>query len=144
MKWSPPKRKLSILYDDLCPVCVSACEWMDRRAKYVECEFLKQSDPEVQKRYGPLLIEDGVQQFVVIADDEKIYLGNAARMVCFSALRGYRLFAYLIGNPICFPISEFFSETFARNRYRISHWFKRNPEHSCTTDRCAPKQNRQP
>jgi predicted DCC family thiol-disulfide oxidoreductase YuxK len=65
MKWRTPERKLSILYDDLCPLCVAASEWMEKRAKHVECEFLKQSDPEVQKRYGQLLYKEDEQQFIV-------------------------------------------------------------------------------
>jgi len=137
MNWQPPKRKLTIFYDDLCPICVTACDWMKRRNSYVELEFLKQSEAQTKQRFGDFLIRDGVQQFIVIADDKDVYRGNAARMVCFSALKGFRLLAYLLGNPLSFRISDFLLEWFARNRYRISKiLLLKEPKTLCESGHC--------
>jgi len=137
MHWKPPKQKLSIFFDDLCPVCVAGCEWMSRRRAYVPLEFLKQSDPSIQERFGRLLVRDGIQQFIVIADDGDIYSGSAARMACLSTLKGGRLLSYLLGNPLSFWLTDFLLEWFARNRYRISSALGlKMPGISCESGHC--------
>ena len=45
-------KRLTIVYDASCPLCVRCRNWIEEQAAYVEIELLPSQSSEAMRRYG--------------------------------------------------------------------------------------------
>lgn len=80
--------RLTVLYDDECPFCVRAAEWLAGSDRLVDLELLPARSPEAIGRYGSI---PWLGAELVVADDSgNVWAGPAAFLVCLWATRRWR------------------------------------------------------
>src|SRR5687767_6909195 len=113
-------RRLTVLYDAGCPICVRCRTWMAEQPAYVELEFLPCASPEARRRYGavPWLGEE----LVVASDSGQVWVGPAAFLLCLWALREWREWSYRLSGPAFAPLAERFFHAISGGRRRLAVW----------------------
>jgi predicted DCC family thiol-disulfide oxidoreductase YuxK len=124
-------KKITVLYDASCRVCVRCRAWMEHRRSYVEIEFLPCCSAAARARYGkvPWLGEE----LVVVGDGGEVWAGPAAFLVCLWALEDFREWSYRLSGPELAPLAEKFFAVVSSQR----RWVTSLLEHSnCKDGRC--------
>ena len=88
-----PIRRLTVLYDPHCMVCLRAKRWLAGEPAYVQLEFLAAGSTAALRRYPTLTAADTTSQLTVVADDRGVYRGDRAFVMCLWALRSTREWA---------------------------------------------------
>jgi predicted DCC family thiol-disulfide oxidoreductase YuxK len=125
-------RRLTVLYDAGCQLCVRCRCWMEGQPSFVELEFLASSAGDAQARYGnlPWLGE----QLVVVADDGRVWAGSAAFIVCLWSLVEWREWSYRLSGPTLAPLAERFFSAVSAERRRLAALVDHRP---CGADGCS-------
>jgi len=130
-----PPRRLTVLYDDNCELCIRCSRWMSQQSTHVEMRFLPSSDPEVYALYGDLpwyRIE-----LMVITDAGVAWVGSNAFIMCLWATVRYHRTSYRLSGRSLAPLAERFFHTVSSNRSTVSGMLKptRCVDGSCTHQR---------
>jgi predicted DCC family thiol-disulfide oxidoreductase YuxK len=113
-------RRLTIVYDAGCPLCIRCRDWMRGQPAFVEQEFLAASSDEARRRYGGLpWLGD---ELVVASDAGEVWVGPAAFLVCLWALRSWREWSYRLSSPRLAPIAERMLHALSARRKRLAAW----------------------
>jgi predicted DCC family thiol-disulfide oxidoreductase YuxK len=109
--------RLTVLYDETCPLCVRCRNWMLGQPAYVEINFLACQSDEARRRFGdvPWLGEE----LVIVSDDGDVWAGPAAFLMCLWALRDWRDWSYTLSGPTLLPLAERFFHLISSRRRRI-------------------------
>jgi predicted DCC family thiol-disulfide oxidoreductase YuxK len=132
-------RRLTVLYDATCPLCVRCKEWLGRQPALVELELLPAQSSEARRRYGqvPWLGEE----LVVVSDGGEVWAGAAAFIVALWALAEWREWSYRLSGTAFAPLAERFFRTISSRR-RWLGGFLREP--ACETGTCAHRKEGRP
>jgi predicted DCC family thiol-disulfide oxidoreductase YuxK len=124
-------RRLTVLYDAHCPICVRCRDWMSEQASFVELQFLACGSQEAKTRYGavPWLGEE----LVVVSDEGDVWAGPAAFLVCLWALRDWREWSYRLSSPALAPMAQRFFHAVSTRRRRLAAWLGWQ---ACETEAC--------
>ena len=113
-----PPRRLTVVYDDHCELCVRCRDYLVKQPTHVELRFLASSDPEVYDRYGDLpwyRIE-----LMVITDGGHAWIGSQAFIMClWSTIRWHKTSYRLSGRSLA-PMAERFFHALSTNRSVVS------------------------
>ncbi|WP_437632979.1 thiol-disulfide oxidoreductase DCC family protein [Sorangium sp. So ce854] len=114
-------RRITVLYDAGCALCVRCRQWMGRQDALVEIEFLPAASGEAAARFGdvPWLGED----LVVVSDRGEVWAGPAAFIVALWALERYREWSYRLSGDTLSKVAERFFHALSGNRKWIAGWF---------------------
>ena len=113
-----PPRRLTVIYDDHCELCVRCSEWLHNQATHVEMRFLPSSDPQIYDLYGDLpwyRIE-----LMVVTDTGVAWVGSSAFIMCLWATVRYNRTAYRLSGRSLAPVAERFFHTVSSNRSVVS------------------------
>jgi predicted DCC family thiol-disulfide oxidoreductase YuxK len=124
-------KRLTILYDAACPICLRCRDWLATQHAFVELELLAASSPEAARRYGEVPWLGA--ELVVVSDDGEVWAGPAAFIVALWALEDYREWAYRLSGDSFSKMAERFFVALSHRRKWIAGWLA-HPE--CTSDRC--------
>jgi predicted DCC family thiol-disulfide oxidoreductase YuxK len=113
-------RRLTVLYDAACPLCVRCCSWLRGQPTFVEIELLGCESPEARRRYGQLPRRG--QELIVVSDDGRVWTGPAAFIVCLWALREWRDWSYRLASPAMMPMAQRFFHALSTGRHRLAAW----------------------
>jgi len=127
-----PPRRLTVIYDDHCELCIRCSEWLVNQPTYVELRFLPSSDPEVYDLYGELpwyRIE-----LMVVTDTGVAWVGPSAFIMCLWATVKYNRTSYKLSGKSLQPLAERFFHTVSNNRSTVSGMLSptRCSDGSCT------------
>ncbi len=124
-------RRITVVYDAACALCVRCRAWMSGQPAYVELEFLAAQSKEAQRRYGgvPWLGEE----LVVVSDEGAVWIGPAAFLVALWSLEAWREWSYRLSGDAFAPMAERFFHALSGNRRFIASFFS-HPE--CTSAAC--------
>lgn len=90
----PAVRRLSILYDGRCTLCLRCKVWLQRQPAFVALEFVDQNMAACGRRFPTLVLrragDDAPEELVVVADDGRVWRGGGAWLMVLWALRAYR------------------------------------------------------
>jgi len=113
-------RRLTVLYDAHCPLCLRCRSWMESQPAFVEVDWLACDSPEARARYRevPWL----GQELVVVSDEGQVWAGPAAFLVCLWALRDWREWSYRLSGPTLAPMAERFFHAVSTRRRRVAAW----------------------
>ncbi len=125
-------RRLTVLYDGGCPLCVRCVTWLRSQPAHVELELLDAAAPAAQARYGHLpWLGD---QLVVVSDTGHGWAGPAAFVTCLWALVAWRPWASLAARPALAPVSARLFHGLSTHRRRLAAWLGWEV---CASERCA-------
>jgi predicted DCC family thiol-disulfide oxidoreductase YuxK len=131
-------KTLTVLYDDLCEVCVRSRTWMESQRAYVPLEFISCRSSRARARFGevPWLGEE----LVVVSDEGEVWAGPAAFLVCLWALEGYRDLSYTLGGELLAPLASRFFRILSSKRRLLAALLPHTtcPGGACRSDRHTP------
>ncbi|MDQ0941250.1 thiol-disulfide oxidoreductase DCC family protein [Streptomyces sp. V1I1] len=98
-----PVRRLTVLYDAQCSLCVHLRSWLLRQKQLVPLDLVPAGSVEARRRYPRLDHATTLREITVIGDRGQIYTGPAAWIVCLWALAEYRPKAHWLATPAGLP-----------------------------------------
>jgi predicted DCC family thiol-disulfide oxidoreductase YuxK len=124
-------KRLTVVYDATCALCLRCRVWMQDQAAYVELEFLPSQCAEAKARYGEVPWLGA--ELVVVSDHGEVWVGPAAFIMALWALRDYREWSYLLSGESFSKLAERFFLSLSHRRKWLAGWLA-HP--TCTNDRC--------
>jgi predicted DCC family thiol-disulfide oxidoreductase YuxK len=106
--------RLTVLYDEFCPLCVRCRTWMLGQPSYVPLEFLPCGSERARMRYGSVPWLGA--ELVVVSDEGDVWVGAAAFLMCLWSLTGWREWSYRLSGPTLAPVAERFFHTVSARR----------------------------
>ncbi|MHA6760962.1 thiol-disulfide oxidoreductase DCC family protein [Streptacidiphilus sp. PAMC 29251] len=94
-----PVRRLTVLYDQDCPLCRHVRGWLERQSKLVPLDFVPAGTPQARQCFPALDHSRTLREITVVADAGQVYEGAAAWVVCLWALRAYRPMSHRFATP---------------------------------------------
>jgi predicted DCC family thiol-disulfide oxidoreductase YuxK len=113
-------RRLTILYDASCPLCLRCTAWLRAQPAFVEIELLACDSAEARRRYG--VVPWRGRELVAASDAGAVWVGPAAFIVCLWALCGWREWSYRLSSPGMAPMAERFFHAVSSGRRRLGEW----------------------
>jgi predicted DCC family thiol-disulfide oxidoreductase YuxK len=101
-----PVRRLTLLYDAQCPLCVHLRHWLMRRPQLVPVDPVPAASQEARRRFPGLDHDATLREITVIGDAGQVYRGTAAWIVCLWALSEYRAKAHWLATPAGAPFAR--------------------------------------
>ncbi len=119
-------KRLTVLYDEKCPICVRCRDWLVLQPALLELEFLGCGTIEAQWRYGevPWLREE----LVVVSDEGEVWVGPAAFIMALWALYDWREWSYRLSGTALAPLAERFFRMISKRRKRLADFFPHHEE----------------
>ncbi|MCX4724364.1 thiol-disulfide oxidoreductase DCC family protein [Streptomyces sp. NBC_01306] len=96
-------RRLTVLYDAQCPLCVHLRHWLLGQRQLVPLDLVPAASAAAVERFPGLDHGSTLQEITVIGDQGQIYRGPAAWIVCLWALAAHRPKAYWLATPAGAP-----------------------------------------
>jgi predicted DCC family thiol-disulfide oxidoreductase YuxK len=95
----PPLRRLTVLYDPDCRLCVFASGWLARQRQLVPLDLVPVGSPEAVRRFPALDHKATRNEVTVVGDAGQVYRGDSAWIVCLWALADHREFSHTLTSP---------------------------------------------
>ncbi|MBC2901412.1 DCC1-like thiol-disulfide oxidoreductase family protein [Streptomyces cupreus] len=92
-----PVRRLTVLYDADCSLCVFLRDWLVRQPQLVPLEMVPTGSQEAGRRFPGL--GSTLDEITVVGDGGQVYRSAAAWIVVLWALREHRPLAYRLSTP---------------------------------------------
>ncbi|MFF8956439.1 thiol-disulfide oxidoreductase DCC family protein [Streptomyces sp. NPDC014894] len=100
---STPLRRLTVLYDADCSLCVHLRHWLRRQRQLVPLNLVPAGSQEAHRLFPALDHRRTLREITVIGDRGQIYSGSAAWIVCLWALAEHRPRAHWLATPAGAP-----------------------------------------
>jgi predicted DCC family thiol-disulfide oxidoreductase YuxK len=119
-------KKLYVLYDASCGVCVRARAWMGRQPALIELEFVPADSPVARTLFPALA--GASEELTVVSDEGEVWRGTAAWLMCLWALAEFREWSHRMSSPALAPFARQALELLSKNRKTLSGWLRLLPE----------------
>ncbi len=113
-------KRLYVLFDAQCELCVRCRNWLMKQAAFVPLVFIALQSDEARQRFPEIEKLRPNEQLLVISDDGSVYRGACAWIMCLWALQNYRKHALRLAHPILLPCAKIVCELLSRNRSFLS------------------------
>lgn len=113
---SPAPRRLTVLYDGKCALCLSARRWLREQPLLVPLRFVPAGSPTARTLYPALDHGSTLTDITVIDDRGRIYRGAKAWVMCLWATRAHRARAISLTRPAMWPLAKRFIAWVSTNR----------------------------
>ncbi|MFD0371934.1 thiol-disulfide oxidoreductase DCC family protein [Streptomyces sp. NPDC059071] len=101
-----PVRRLTVLYDADCPLCVHLRHWLLRQPQLVPLDLVPAGSREARQRFPDLDHASTLREITVVGDGGQIYRSTAAWIVCLWALAEHRPRAHWLATPAGQPFAR--------------------------------------
>ncbi|MEU4652890.1 DCC1-like thiol-disulfide oxidoreductase family protein [Streptomyces sp. NPDC023723] len=115
-----PVRRLTVLYDAECGLCVHVRDWLLRRPRLVALEPVPAGSAEARRRFPDLDHAAALDEITVVGDAGQVYRGAAAWIVVLWALREHRPLAHRLSTPAGARAAK--GAVLAAAKWRGSRW----------------------
>lgn len=92
-------KKLFVLYDASCRLCIRCARWLAREPAYLPIEVLPSGSHKAATLFPALRSSPTPEDLVVVADSGEVYRGYSAWLMCLYALRRYRTWSFRLARP---------------------------------------------
>ncbi|ORT59527.1 DCC1-like thiol-disulfide oxidoreductase family protein [Streptomyces sp. CB03238] len=99
-------RRLTVLYDARCPLCVHLRHWLARQRQLVPLDLVPAASEEARRRLPDLDHRATLDEITVVGDAGQVYRSTAAFIVCLWALAEYRSKAHWLATPAGMPFAR--------------------------------------
>ena len=113
-------KKLYVLYDASCGLCVRAARWLREAPAYLEIQVLPSGSHKAAKLFPSLRTSPTPEELIVIADTGEVYRDLSAWLMCLYALRRYRSWALRLSRPGWKPLARRAVEFLTDHRDTVS------------------------
>lgn len=120
MNWTA--KKLHVLYDGSCPLCIRSAMWLAAQIKYVPIVLISAQQAIKLPQYAHIDMSDPPEDLIVATDDGHIYRNDEAFLLCLYMLRNYRHWAKVLSTPKLRPLARKAYFYLSRNRLGLSRW----------------------
>ncbi|OKJ41373.1 hypothetical protein AMK24_03010 [Streptomyces sp. CB02366] len=111
-----PVRRLTVLYDERCPLCVHLGGWLQRQRQLVPLDLVPAGSARARRLFPALDHAATLREITVVGDLGQVYREGAAWIVCLWALAAYRSRAHWLTTPAGRPFVR--GTVLAAARYR--------------------------
>ncbi len=94
-----PVRRLTVLYDTGCELCVCVRDWLNRQPQLVPLDLVPAGSDRARARFPGLDHGSTLAEITVVGDGGQVYRGAAAWIVTLWALRAHRPLAHRLSTP---------------------------------------------
>ncbi|MCZ7458449.1 DCC1-like thiol-disulfide oxidoreductase family protein [Streptomyces sp. WMMC940] len=101
-----PVKRLTVLYDAQCPLCVHLRHWLLRQRQLVPLDLVPAASVEARRRFPALDHESTLREITVIGDRGQVYRAASAWIVCLWALAEHRPKAHWLSTPAGRPFAK--------------------------------------
>lgn len=101
-----PVKRLTVLYDARCPLCVHLRHWLLRQPQLVPLDLVPAASEEARRRFPALDHRATLEEITVIGDAGQVYRSTAAWIVCLWALAEHRPKAHWLASPAGLPFAR--------------------------------------
>ncbi|MFI9581101.1 thiol-disulfide oxidoreductase DCC family protein [Streptomyces sp. NPDC052236] len=101
-----PVKRLTVLYDAQCSLCVHLRHWLQRQHQLVPLDLVPAASHEASRRFPGLDHATTLTEITVIGDSGQIYRGTSAWIVCLWALAEHRPRANWLATPAGAPFAR--------------------------------------
>ncbi|MFE5729757.1 thiol-disulfide oxidoreductase DCC family protein [Streptomyces sp. NPDC056528] len=101
-----PVKRLTVLYDADCPLCVHLRHWLLRQRQLVPLDLVPAGSQEARRRFPALDHAATLREITVIGDRGQVYRETAAWIVCLWALAEHRPRAHWLATPAGQPFAR--------------------------------------
>ncbi|WP_262387350.1 DUF393 domain-containing protein [Streptomyces sp. TRM49041] len=129
-----PVKRLTVLYDAQCPLCVHLRHWLLRQAQLVPLDLVPTASEEARRRFPGLDHGATLEEITVVGDGGQVYRSTEAWIVCLWALAEYRPKAHWLASPAGRPVARM--TVLAAAKWRAS-----TADSACETGRCGLPDN---
>jgi len=112
-----------LIYDEDCPICRKAAQWVERNKRGDVLELLPCQAEAVRSRFPFMEETVCMKAMQLILPDGRVLPGEKALPEIISKLTRYRWVAWLFRLPGSGLLSHAFYRWFAGRRYRIAQFF---------------------
>ena len=120
MDWAA--KKLHVLYDGNCPLCIRSAMWLAAQIKYVPIVLISAQQAIKLPQYAHIDMSDPPEDLIVVTDDHRVYRNDEAFLLCLYMLRNYRHWAKILSAPNLRPLARKAYFYLSRNRLSLSRW----------------------
>ncbi|MEV4927317.1 thiol-disulfide oxidoreductase DCC family protein [Streptomyces roseoverticillatus] len=117
---SVPVRRLTVLYDANCSLCVFVRNWLVRQRQLVPLDLVPVGSDEARRRFPELDHAAAYEEITVVGDGGQVYRGASAWVVCLWALSAYRPLAHRMSTPSGLRFAR--GAVLAAAKYRGAQW----------------------
>ncbi|MEU0145422.1 DUF393 domain-containing protein [Streptomyces sp. NPDC006288] len=111
-----PVRRLTVLYDGGCPLCVHLRQWLGKQRQLVPLDLVPAGSREARQRFPGLDHAGTLTDITVVGDGGQVYRGTSAWIVCLWALAEHRPKAHWLTTPAGRPLAR--ATVLAAAKYR--------------------------
>lgn len=133
---APLPVRLTVLYDDSCPLCRGFSGWLGRQPLLVPLDLVPAGSPEARRRFPDLDHARTLEEVSVVSDAGEVWEGAHAWVMCLWATAAHRVLAEGLARPSRLPMARAAAHVAAGIR---SAALPRRPgREGCTDSCCAP------
>ncbi len=99
-------RRLTVLYDAQCSLCVHLRHWLSRQPQLVPLDLVPAASQEARRRFPDLDHGATLGEITVVGDGGQVYRSTNAFIVCLWALAGHRPKANWLATPAGAPFAR--------------------------------------
>ncbi|MEV4437625.1 DCC1-like thiol-disulfide oxidoreductase family protein [Streptomyces sp. NPDC049577] len=122
-----PVRRLTVLYDAQCSLCVFLRDWLARQRQLVPLDLVPAGSEEARRRIPGLDHAATLDEITVVGDGGQVYRGAGAWVVCLWALAEHRPLAHRLSTPSGMRLAR--GAVLAAAKYRGARWRPRPGGH---------------
>ncbi|MFF8385871.1 thiol-disulfide oxidoreductase DCC family protein [Streptomyces kanasensis] len=111
-------RRLTVLYDAQCPLCVHVRHWLLRQRALVPMDLVPAGSVEARRRFPALDHAATLEEITVVGDGGQVYRSADAWIVCLWALAEHRAKAHWLASPTGRPLARM--TVLAASRWRAA------------------------
>jgi predicted DCC family thiol-disulfide oxidoreductase YuxK len=131
-------KKLFILYDPTCGLCIRAAAWLERQPAFFPIIPVARGYGYAQTHFPTLTISQD-DELIAISDTGDVYRGHSAWLMCLYALKRYRPWSFRFAAPGMRHISRIAIRSLSEHRKDISHLLNLQADAArCETNSCRP------
>lgn len=113
-----PPRRLTVIYDDQCELCVRCARWLSNQPTLVELRCVPSSEPDVYDLYGDLPWYR--LELMVTTDSGRAWVGSDAFVMCLWATARWRATSFTLSRGSLSHTVEAFVHALSSGRSVVS------------------------
>ncbi|NUR07572.1 MAG: DUF393 domain-containing protein [Nocardioidaceae bacterium] len=105
--------RLTVLYDDRCPLCARFRDWLARQPLLVPLDLVPAGSEQARRRYPGLDHDRTLREVTVVSDRGEVWHHDAAWVMCLWATVEHRVAAERLARPAFRPLARAAAHTAA-------------------------------
>lgn len=122
-------KKLWVIFDAECALCLRCRQWLAQQAAFIPLEFIPLQSPDLDARFPGITALHPSEQLLAVSDNGDVYRGAHAWLMCLYALRDYREWSQRLATPALLPWAQRVCELLSQNRLTLSRWLLKRSAH---------------